>query len=247
MERLLPDPGPTTPAEQYSGLGLVELAHADRPYVATNFAITLDGRATIEGRSGPIGDEVDSQVLHRLRTQVDAVMIGAGTLRTERYGRIVPDPSLRGHRERAAGVAHDPLAVIVTDSLDLPWDAGLFTAGFGRVLIFTSSEAEVPDTATKVRVERHQGQVDLRRAMALLHDERGVRAVLCEGGPHLHANLVAAGLVDEMFITLAPKLALNEGPGLLEDGLGELGAVDLELVWMLAERGELFMRYRLKR
>ena len=50
-----------------------------------------------------------------------------------------------------------------------------------------------------------------------------------------------------MFITLAPKLALNEGPGLLEDGLGELGAVDLELVWMLAEGGELFMRYRLKR
>ena len=74
-----------------------------------------------------------------------------------------------------------------------------------------------------------------------------MRAVLCEGGPHLHANLVAAGLVDEMFIALPPKLALNEGPGLLEDGLGELGAVDLELVWMLAEGGELFMRYRLKR
>ena len=186
-------------------------------------------------------------MLHRLRTQVDAVMIGAGTLRVERYGRIVPDPALRGHRERAAGVAHDPLAVIVTDSLDLPWDAGLFTAGFGRVLIFTSSDAEIPDTATKVRVERHEGRVDLRRAMSRLHDERGVRAVLCEGGPHLHANLVSAGLVDEMFITLAPKLGLNDGPGLLEDGFGDLGPTVLELVWLLAEDGELFTRYRLRR
>jgi riboflavin-specific deaminase-like protein len=247
VERLLPDPGPTTPAEQYSGLGLVELAPPDRPYLVANFALTLDGRATIGGRSGPIGSGTDSQVLHRLRTQVDAVMIGAGTLRVERYGRIVSDAALRGHRERAAGVAHDPLAVIVTDSLDLPWDAGLFTAGFGRVLILTSSAGEIPDTATKVRVERHQGRVDLRRAMARLRDERGVRAVLCEGGPHLLANLVEADLVDEMFITLAPKLALNRGPGLLEDAFGDLGPTELELMWLLAEDGELFTRYRLRR
>jgi riboflavin-specific deaminase-like protein len=247
VERLLPDPGSTTPAEQYSGLGLVELAPPDRPYLVANFALTLDGRATIGGRSGPIGSGTDSQVLHRLRTQVDAVMIGAGTLRVERYGRIVSDAALRGHRERAAGVAHDPLAVIVTDSLDLPWDAGLFTAGFGRVLILTSSAGEIPDTTTKVRVERHQGHVDLRRAMARLRDERGVRAVLCEGGPHLLANLVEADLVDEMFITLAPKLALNLGPGLLEDAFGDLGPTELELMWLLAEDGELFTRYRLRR
>jgi riboflavin-specific deaminase-like protein len=247
VERLLPDPGPTTPAEQYSGLGLVELAPPDRPYLVANFALTLDGRATIGGRSGPIGSGTDSEVLHRLRTQVDAVMIGAGTLRVERYGRIVSDAALRGHRERAAGVAHDPLAVIVTDSLDLPWDAGLFTAGFGRVLILTSSADEIPDTATKVRVERHQDRVDLRRAMARLRDERGVRAVLCEGGPHLLANLVEADLVDEMFITLAPKLALNRGPGLLEDAFGDLSPTELELMWLLAEDGELFTRYRLRR
>jgi riboflavin-specific deaminase-like protein len=246
VERLLPDPGPTTPAEQYSGLGLIELAPADRPYLVANFALTLDGRATIGGRSGRIGSGTDSQVLHRLRTQVDAVMIGAGTLRVERYGRIIPDAALRGHRERAAGLAHDPLAVIVTDSLDLPWDAGLFTAGFGRVLILTTSDGEIPDTATQVRVERHQGRVDLGRAMARLRDERGVRAVLCEGGPRLLANLVQAGLVDEIFVTLAPKLALNEGPGLLEDAFGDLGATELELVWLLAEDGELFTRYRVR-
>jgi riboflavin biosynthesis pyrimidine reductase len=98
-----------------------------------------------------------------------------------------------------------------------------------------------------VRVVRHEGRVDLGRAMATLREERGVRAVLCEGGPHLHANLVAADLVDEMFVTLAPKLALNQGPGLLEDGFGGNGPIDLELVWLLAESGELFARYRVVR
>ena len=247
MRRLLPDPGPTTVADQYSGLRLVDHAHPDRPYLVTNFALTVDGRATIDGRSGPIGDRTDSEVLHRLRTQVDAVMIGAGTLRVERYGRIVPDPALRGFRERGEGLAPDPLAVIVSDSLDLPWDAPLFTCGIGRVLIVTSSADEVPTTATSVRVERHSGTIDLRAALATLQAERGVKAVLCEGGPHLHANLVRDGLVDEMFVTRAPKLALHEGLGLLADGFGDPEPVELELVWLLDADGELFARYRVRR
>ena len=242
----MPEPGSATPAQQYTGLGLTELARADRPYVVTNFALTVDGRATIGGRSGPIGDRTDSEVLHLLRTQVDAVMIGAGTMRVERYGRIVADASLRGHRERAEGIAPDPLAVIVTDSLDLPWDAGLFTAGYGRVLILASSQDPIPETATKVRVERHRGRVDLARALGDLRRERGVRALLCEGGPHLHANLARDGLVDEMFVTVAPKLALNEGLGLLEDGFDELGPMEMDLVWLLESDGELFARYRLR-
>jgi riboflavin-specific deaminase-like protein len=244
VRRLLPDPGPARPAEQYSRLGLAERAHADRPYVVTNFALTVDGRATIGGRSGPIGSSTDTEVLFRLRTQVDAVLIGAGTLRVERYGRLVPDPRLRGHRERVEGLAPDPLAVIVTNSLDLPWDAGLFTEGFGRVLIFASSDAKPPETTTTVRVERHAGRVDLRRAMATLRHDRGVRSLLCEGGPRMHANLIEAGLVDELFVTVAPKLALNEGPGLFENGIGD--PTGLELVWLLDEEGELFARYRLR-
>jgi riboflavin-specific deaminase-like protein len=246
LRRLLPDPGPTTVGDQYSHLRLVERAHPDRPYVVTNFALTVDGRAQIDGRSGPIGDRVDSQVLHRLRTQVDAVMIGAGTLRVERYGRIVPDPALRGFRERGEGLAPDPVAVIVTGSLDLPWDAGLFTCGFGRVVIVTSSSDELPKTATRVRVDRHAGSVNLGRALSTLRAERGVRAVLCEGGPHLHANLVRDGLVDEVFVTVAPKLALNEGLGLVEDGFGDGGPTELELAWLLEADGELFARYRLR-
>jgi len=222
-------------------LRLIELAGDERPYTVLNFATTLDGRAAIDGRSGPIGDAIDTEVLQRLRTQVDAVMIGAGTLRAERYGRIVSDAQLRAWRERI-GLPHDPLAVIVSGRLDLPWDAPLFTDGGGRVLIFTASEAEPPETATPLRVVRHEDRVDLAAAMRHLRAERGIRALLCEGGPGLHSQLQAAGLADELFLTIAPKLAGGLAPRILE---GELPSVlDLELVWLYAAGSELFARYR---
>ena len=81
MQRLLPDPGPTTVEQQLAGLDLVDLAYAERPYTVVNFAVTIDGRAAIEGRAGPIGSRTDMEMLQRLRTRVDAVMIGAGTMR----------------------------------------------------------------------------------------------------------------------------------------------------------------------
>jgi hypothetical protein len=91
MRRLLPDPGPTTAVDQLHDLELVEGAREDRPYTITNFAITLDGMATLHGRSGAIGSDTDTQMLVGLRTKVDAVLIGAGTMRVERYGRVVAD------------------------------------------------------------------------------------------------------------------------------------------------------------
>src|SRR5215218_1121035 len=154
VRRLLPDEAETTVAEQLAELDLKALAHPDRPYLILNFATTLDGRAAIDGRSGPIGSETDTEMLQRLRTRVDAVMIGAGTMRAERYGRIVSDPQLRAYRERT-GLAHDPLAVIVSNRFQLPWDAPLFTDGGGRVVVFTASEDEPPETATPVTVVRH--------------------------------------------------------------------------------------------
>jgi riboflavin-specific deaminase-like protein len=240
VRRLLPDPGPTSVGEQLDGLELVSRAHDHRPYVITNFAITLDGRATLHGRSGAIGSDTDTEMLVGLRTKVDAVMIGAGTLRAERYGRVLPDPSKRARRERD-GLPHDPLAVIVSGRLDIPWDASLFTDGGGRVLIFTASETEAPETNTPVRIVRHQGQVDLGAALTHLRTERGVRALLCEGGPRVHAQLIESGLVDELFVTHAPKLAGGEGPTLAE-GLPELER-PLELAWLLEQDGELFARY----
>lgn len=239
MRRLLPEPGPTSVEDQLDGYRPWEEALGDRPRVAVNFATTLDGRATIGGRSGPIGSDTDTQMLVGLRSRFDALMIGAGTMRAERYGRVLGQE--RRERRERIGLPHDPLMVIVSGRLDLPWDAPLFTEG-GRILVFTSSDAEPPETATKLRVVRHEGPVDLAEALRHLRQDRGVRALLCEGGPHLYGELEAAELVDDLFLTIAPKLAGGEAPRLIE---GELPAVtELRLDWLLEEDGELFARYR---
>jgi riboflavin-specific deaminase-like protein len=245
MRRLIPDPGETTVEEQLDGYRPWEHPHENRPLVATNFAATVDGRATIGGVSGPIGSDADTEMLARLRTRFDAVMIGAGTMRAERYGRVVAKQEQREHRERI-GLPHDPLMVIVSGRLNLPWDAPLFTEGAGRVLVFTASEAEPPETATSLRVVRHEGEVDLAKALQHLRHERGIRALLCEGGPHLHGQLWAAGLVDELFLTTASKLTGATAPRIIE-GDPLPATTELELGWLLERDGELFARYRSNR
>ncbi len=185
MQRLLPDPGPTTVERQLEAYRPWEEPRQERPLVAMNFAATVDGRAAIGGVSGPIGSAADTAMLAGLRTRFDAVMIGAGTMRSERYGKI------------------------------------------SKRLVVVESGPE--------------GPVDLP---ALLHElrEEGVGAVLCEGGPRLHGALWSAGLVDELFLTIAPKLAGGDGPRIVEGDLP--GVEDLELAWLLEQDGELFARYR---
>ncbi|HVX33651.1 MAG TPA: dihydrofolate reductase family protein [Solirubrobacterales bacterium] len=241
MKRLVPDPGATTVAAQLGAYRPWDDPPAERPRVALNFAATLDGRATIDGRSGKIGSDTDTAMLVGLRQRFDAVMIGAGTMRVERYSRIIGDPEKRARREEL-GLPGDPLMVLI-GSLDLPWDAGLFTAGGGAVMIVTADpEGEPPPTATPVEVVREpDGRVDLAAVLRRLREERGVRALLCEGGPHLHSQLQAAGLADELFLTIAPKL-VGAGPAILEGALPDVA--ELELAWLLQEGSELFARYR---
>lgn len=240
LRRLLPEPGVTTVGELLDRYDPRDEAPGDRPFLFTNFALTVDGRATIEGRSGPIGSATDTAMLVGLRTCAEAVMIGAGTLRVEGYGRVVADPAKREARERR-GLAPDPLMVIVSNRLAIPWEAPLFTDGGGAVLIFTASDRAAPETATPVEIVRHEGAVDLAAAMRRLRAD-GIRCLLCEGGPTLHADLLEGGLVDELFVTVAPTLAGGSGPGLCE-GLGA-GRRRLELAWLHESAGELYARYR---
>jgi riboflavin biosynthesis pyrimidine reductase len=158
----------------------------------------------------------------------------------EKYGRIIGDPAERARREEL-GLPGDPLMVLV-GSLDLPWDAPLFTVGGGEVLLFTAdAEGEPPATATPVEVVREpDGRVDVGVALRHLREERGVRALLCEGGPRLHSQLQAAELADELFLTIAPKL-VGAGSTILEGALPEVA--ELELAWLLREGSELFARY----
>jgi riboflavin-specific deaminase-like protein len=219
-----------------------ERAHADRPFVYLNMVSTADGRAAIEGRSHDLGSEADTLLLTELRALADAVMIGTGTLRAEGYARLVSDPD-RIARRAAHGLAATPVAVLLSRSLDLPWDAGLFAAAGQPVLAYTGSDAEAPEVAAALEVVRLE---DPSPAAALADlRARGVRALLCEGGPTLNRALLAAGVVDELFLTLAPMLAgTADAPRIVEgDDLPE--PLTMQLAWVLRHGDELFLRYRL--
>ncbi len=246
MKRLIPEPCAELTAEE----ALAELCPwtqpaEERPRVLSNFAHTLDGRIAIDGSSRSIGSATDTAMLVGLRTRVDAVMIGAGTMRAERYGRVIPDPAKRLRREQL-GLAADPLMVLISGRLELPWDAGLFTEGSGEVVIFTISAEDPPETATPIHVVRHERSIDLAAALRVLRIDHGVRALLCEGGPSLHGDLIERGLIDEMFVTQVPKLAGGEGDSLV-GGLPS-GERELALEWLLHEpkTGELFGRYQVQ-
>jgi riboflavin-specific deaminase-like protein len=246
LRRLLPEPSELTPEEACAGMRLGDLAPPDRPYLVLNMVSTLDGRIAVDGRSGPIGDEADRQLFFGLRTQADAVMVGAGTVRTERYGRLVRDPELR-ERRVAEGLAPDPLAVVVSARLRLPPDTPLLQDEHSTVVVLTASDEELPGTRAKVHYLRGPAGIELevRPLLERLRTEFGVRSVLCEGGPTLNRSLIREGLVDELFLSLAPKLA--GGPPLTILTGDPLPAPLLaELVWLLEHESHLFARYRLQ-
>lgn len=185
MRRLVPPLDEVTVDEQLGSYVPGELAPEGRPFVAMNFVATVDGQATIDGRSGPIGSETDTAMLVGLRKRFDAVMIGAGTKRVEGYDKL-----------------EKPLVVVESGP---------------------------------------EGRADLP-ALLRAQREQGVRALLCEGGPTLHRSLQELSLVDELFLTIAPKLAGDGSPNLMSGNLP--ATIDLELVWLLEEESELFARYR---
>jgi riboflavin biosynthesis pyrimidine reductase len=137
LEPLLPAGPPLTADELCAQMRPWERSLADRPLVLCNMVATLDGLITIGGRSGPIGGPGDHALFHALRTVVDAVLVGTGTLRAESYGRLVRRPERR-ERRAALGLEEDPLAVLVTRSGEIPWSAPLFEASEQRVAIVSA-------------------------------------------------------------------------------------------------------------
>jgi 5-amino-6-(5-phosphoribosylamino)uracil reductase len=261
LRRLLPPGVPVLVGRVVEELRLAELARRmspiatrngrRRPYLVLNMVSTADGRATVEGRSGPIGNLADRALFHGLRTAVDAVMAGAGTIRVERYRRPVREqPARQARRER--GLAEEPWACVVSGRLDLPPDIPLLGDPAARVVILTSSAASLPQTPGGGQVEyvrcARDGLLDLSGGMAELYERFGIATVLCEGGPHTNSQLLAEGLVDELFLSLAPKLA---GGDVTDEALRILAGpaidppLELELVSAFEHESHLFLRYRL--
>jgi riboflavin biosynthesis pyrimidine reductase len=216
LKRLLPPGAPGSVEEFVAGFDLNGSADMDpagpagRPRVILNMVSTADGHATLGGRSGPLSGPADRALFHALRLAVDAVMAGAATVRVERYGRIVPDAARRQSRV-ARGLREEPLACIVSGRLALEGEIPLLTEPAARVVILTPSSASLPAGAATAEVDyiraTRDGQLDLAAALAELRARFDVHTLLCEGGPHLNAQLLGAGLVDELFLSLSPLLA----------------------------------------
>ncbi|MEY2516295.1 MAG: hypothetical protein QOJ89_3653 [bacterium] len=243
LRRLLPAAGSWTADEAAASLDFASCAPDGRPYVAVNMVATVDGRASVAGRTAPISSAADRQVFHALRTRVDAVMVGAGTLRTERYGRLVRDPHRRRQRV-AAGLRADPLAIVVSGRLDLSPDLPLLADADSSVVIVTASDASLEGCAADVTYLR-SSPVDLSAALAAVRADHGVRSILCEGGPNLNASMFAAGLVDELFLTTVPKLAGGAGALTIVGAAAIDEPVAASLQWLLEYDGELYARYRI--
>jgi riboflavin biosynthesis pyrimidine reductase len=243
LEELFPEHRPVEVVAAYFDLRLGELAPADRPYVIANMVETADGRGTLGGRTEAISSKADRELFLALRTQVDAVMAGPGTIALERYGPILRSEERR-ERRRALGLEPVPLAVTVTRSMELPVDAPLFQDPESSIVVLTNSDREAPPTPAQLTVERIEGEpLNLVAGLARLRERYDVHSLLVEGGPTLLASVVASAALDELFLTLSPKLVGGDGEiGILEGAAPET-PLDLDLRSVMKEEAFLFLRY----
>lgn len=188
-------------------------------WVRVNMASTLDGSATgADGLSGTIGGAADRIVFGMLRALADVVLVGAGTARAEGYGRPATPPAFADRRARA-GQAPTPALAVVSRSGDLGSAAHLLGGGDGTYLV-TCASADVDalrdrigrDPAGRERViVAGEDDVDPAIAVAQLA-AYGLRRVLLEGGPSFLGRAVDAGRLDELCLTIAPRLVSGDGP-----------------------------------
>jgi riboflavin biosynthesis pyrimidine reductase len=219
--RLCPDVASGLTADDIAAL-VPGAAPDDRPFLLLNMIATADGRATIAGRAGPIANRADYELFHALRTRFDAVLVGAETVRVESYGPM------------------GPAAVLVTQSMNVSPEVGLLRAPDNRVLVLTPSpDRELPPTAARVEYLRDNLAGGVRR----LRTELGMQSVLSEGGPQILGELARAGLVDELHLVIAPKLAGGPDPLTIVTGAAFEPPLDLRLLTVHEAGGYLFLRY----
>lgn len=224
----------------------------NRPFVLVNMSMTADGKiATANRRISTFGSPRDLEHLYGLRAGADAILCGAATVNSG-------DVTLRngGARftalRRRRGLAEEPLRVVASGGGTLRPDAAVFRRGTAPVVVLVG--ATCPANRRRA-LEKAGGRVavfgrravDLPAALRWLHSAWGVRRLLCEGGGALNAALFAAGLVDELHLTLCPFVFGGREAPQLADGAGAAtlaAAARLRLVSVKQHGGERFLVYR---
>jgi 5-amino-6-(5-phosphoribosylamino)uracil reductase len=237
IDRLYPEPARVSVDDDLRDLDLGERAPDGRPYVVLNMIESLDGRTTVNGTVRELTSPIDQARLFGLRAQADAVLVGAGTVRAERYRRVLPD-EVDGPR---------PLMVIVSGRVDLPEDLPLLARDDVHVVIATTADREL-GFVTRARVDYLRlpavdgGGVDAAAMCRALREQYDVRSVVCEGGPRLNDDLFAASLVDELFVAIAPTL-VGAGERTLVDAARTVGPRRARLVSAATAEDYLYLRY----
>ncbi len=221
------------------------LAALDRPSIRVVMVQSIDGTIAVDGRSGGLGGPADREVYLANRSLADVVLVGAKTIRAEGYGPARLTPELVASRRTDGMTALPPIAV-VSRSLNLDWDAPFFSEATERPIIITTQTAPaaavaIAGTHADVIVAGKES-VDIGQAIALL-GHRGAALVVCEGGPTLNAHLAAAGLIDELCLSVAPQIAGGTGPRLVnESELPTQRAFSLHATYV--QDDFVFLRYR---
>jgi riboflavin-specific deaminase-like protein len=252
VRRLLPEPDTAERpvAEAYADIVLPAPAAGRRAHVAIGMVASVDGAASVQGRSGALGGEADGVAFRALRAACDAIVVGAGTVRAEDYGPPTGDAARRSRRT-AAGLAPVPRLVVVSGSLSIPTDARVLSDPDNPPLVVGATAAQAADPgrvaalADVAEVVLLEGdRVEPAALVALLAD-RGLARLLVEGGPSLNAQLLAAGVVDEVFLTLAPVLAGETAHRIVQGALPD-PPLALALTSVLHHEGELLLRYAVR-
>jgi riboflavin biosynthesis pyrimidine reductase len=227
-------------------IDLVELQMAyprgrlDRPWVMANFITTIDGAAVVDGGSTAINDEDDRAMFAAIRAVPDFILVGAGTVRAENYHPIELDER-RSQARLEVGLEEVPHLVVATRSLSLDPEMRVFGNPKRRVTILTDEDAPaeraeaLAEVADVVRL-RGTGPADF------LHYMRMGKVVLCEGGPSLIGQFIAAGLVDEMAVTVAPMLVAGKSKR-MASGPAADPPLEMSLDRVLYGDRSLFLRY----
>ncbi|MEW9530307.1 pyrimidine reductase family protein [Microbispora sp. NPDC049125] len=235
MRRIHPD------AEDEPDL-VAAYAYPQADWLRLNMVASTDGAAWLKGRSGGLSSRADKLVFGLLRGLSDVVLAGAATVRTEGYRPTRRRESWRGLRD---GRPDAPPIAVITRRLDLDLGGPLFTDSqpYARTIVLTTEAAPKDRRDEAARnadvIIAGDERVDMALAVSELRD-RGLGRILCEGGPRLNAQLAAAGLVDELALTVSPLLVGGDAARILN---GAASQAPLALAHVLEEDGFLFCRY----